>query len=186
MQKDVTAIYRRYWLAYGGRSALLCSPYLHGALVLLVLTIPFWARSPWWGQVIAAIPTLLGFTLGGFAVFLSFGDAKFRALLAEPDEEEPDAPSLYVSLCATFVHFILVQCLAMSVALIAQAWSFQVTWPFPLNALAWCLSMAVGALGYGLFLYTITLVLAATMHVFRVATWYEEHRRSELQDQEPK
>lgn len=180
MQKGVTEIYRRYWRAYGGREALLRSPYLHGALVMLVLTAPFWAGSDWWVQVIAVIPSLLGFTLGGFAMFLGFGDEKFRALLAEPDEDEPEAPSLFVGLCATFVHFILVQCLALGVAMIAKAWAFYVPWPVPFDVVVLCLSLLGGAVGYGLFLYAIASMLAATMYVFRVATWYEEHRRVEI------
>lgn len=184
MQTTVTDIYRKYWDAYGGRQALLRSPYLRGALLVLMLTVPFWARSDWWDQVIAVIPSLLGFTLGGFAMFLGFGDEKFRALLAEPDEDDPDAPSLFVGLCATFVHFILVQGLALGFAVVVKAWSFSVAWPPPLDAVVYGLRLLGGAVGYGLFLYAIASMLAATMYVFRVAIWYEEHRRNEVNSDE--
>lgn len=183
MQEDAAKIYRQYWRAYGGRQALLRSPYLRVALVVLVLTVPFWARGEWWEQVIAVIPSLLGFTLGGFAMFLGFGDEKFRALLAEPDEDDPDAPSLFVGLCATFVHFILVQGLALGFAVVAKAWAFTVAWPTPLDIVVACLSFLGSAIGYGLFLYAVASMMAATMYVFRVATWYEGHRRTEMQEQ---
>lgn len=185
MQERVADIYQQYWHAYGGRRELLRSPYLRGALVFLALTVPFWAFADWWEQVIAVIPSLLGFTLGGFAMFLGFGDEKFRALLAEPDEDAPDAPSLFVGLCATFVHFILIQSLALSFAVVAKAWAFPFAWPHPLDAVVWGLSLLCSAVGYGLFLYAIASMLAATMYVFRVATWYEGHRRDEMQNQSP-
>lgn len=180
-KKSVAEIYRKYWHAYGGRKELLRSPYLYGAMAFLVLTVPFWTASEWWEQVISVIPSLLGFTLGGFAMFLGFGDEKFRALLAEPDDDDPDAPSLFVGLCATFVHFIVVQCLALGVAVLAKAWWFYFPWPAPFDTAIRYLSLLGSALGYGLFLYAIASMLAATMYVFRVATWYEDHRRYEMQ-----
>ena len=36
----------------------------------------------------------------------------------------------------------------------------------------------MGGLGYGLFLYALTSVLAATMHVFRIASMYESYQRA--------
>lgn len=110
-------------------------------------------------------------------MFLGFGDEKFRALLAEPDEDNLDAPSLYVSLCATFVHFILVQLIALICALLAKAWWFEFPWPDPIKQVIPVLNILGSAIGYGLFLYAVTSVMAATMHVFRIATWYEQHQR---------
>jgi phage FluMu protein Com len=81
--KSAAKIYGKYWIAYGGWQAMKRSPYLHAAIVLLVLTTPFWVCRAWWEQVISVIPSLLGFTLGGFAMFLGFGNKKFLALLAE-------------------------------------------------------------------------------------------------------
>lgn len=179
MYRGVADIYLRYWAAYGGARALFRSPYLHIALALLALTWGAWSQPVWWDQVIDVLPNLLGFTLGGFAMFLGFGDEKFRALLAEPDEDAPDEPSIYVSLCATFVHFIVVQVLALLFAVVAKSLWFCVSWPESLRPMIAALNLAGGAVGYGLFLYAITSVLAATMHVFRIATWYEWHQRQD-------
>lgn len=178
MYKGVSQIFGRYWQAYGGGRALLRSPYLHLAFVLLAITYPIWSAPQWWDQVISVVPNLLGFTLGGFAMFLGFGDEKFRALLAEPDEDDPDAPSLYVGLCATFVHFIVVQVVALIFALVAKAWWFHYPWPASVANMLPVLNLIGGAIGFGFFLYAITSAVAATMHVFRMATWYEQHQRS--------
>lgn len=167
--KGVAAIFKVYWAAYGGLGALLRSPYLHAALVLLALTVPTWVAPQWWEQCLAVLPNLLGFTLGGFAIFIGFGDEKFRALLAEDDGAPVNA---YVALCATFVHFIVVQALALLAAVLAKAWWFYAPWMAELHPVLPLLNGLGGAMGYGLFLYALCSVLAATMHIFRIAHMY--------------
>lgn len=176
MYTGVAKIFRRYWVAYGGLSALLRSIYLHVAGILLLLTFNTWTNPKWWDQSLSILPNLLGFTLGGFAIFIGFGDERFRALLAEP-EEDKNKPTIYVSLCSTFVHFILVQVLALTYAVVANSWWFYTPrLDFARPALGYLNGIA-GAVGYGLFLYALTSVVAATMHVLRIATMYEQHQR---------
>ncbi|ACB34527.1 conserved hypothetical protein [Leptothrix cholodnii SP-6] len=175
--KGVFTIFKRYWGAYGGLQALLRSPYLHFSIVLLVATSNTWINAGWWEQSIGVLPNLLGFTLGGFAIFIGFGDERFRQLLAEPDESE-ETHTVYVGLCSTFVHFIIVQVLALFCAILAEAWWFEFAWPPAVKAVLPALNVLGGAIGYGLFLYALTSVLAATMHIFRIATMYEEYQRS--------
>jgi hypothetical protein len=173
----VRKIFGTYWAAYGGFAALLWSPYLHFTFVLLAVTFKFWTVPGWWDTVIGILPNILGFTLGGFAIFIGFGDEKFRSLLAEPDEEDPDRATVYVGLCATFVHFILVQILALLVALVAKSWWFYAPWMCHFQTWLPYLNGIGGALGYGIFLYAMSSVVAATMHVFRISTMYEKHQR---------
>ena len=163
---------------------MLRSPYFHAALLLLVLTFNTWFEKDWWTDVISALPNLLGFTLGGFAIFIGFGDERFRQMLADPetDNEGNEVPTIYVSLCATFVHFIVIQLSALVYALVAKSWWFYFPWPsyiadfIPLfRGVAW-------AIGYGLFLYALTSVVAATVHVFRIANMYEKYQRSTVED----
>lgn len=178
MYKGIRKIFARYWVAYGGLRALVRSPYLHMALLFLALTWGTWSEPNWWDQVLSVVPNVLGFTLAGFAMFLGFGDEKFRTLLATPDEESPQSHSIYVSLCASFVHFIVIQMIALLLALLAKAWWFPFPWPDWIASQIKWLNLVGGAIGYGMFLYAVTSVLAATMSVFRVATWYEMHQRN--------
>ena len=181
MYKGVRQIFGRYWVAYGGSRALIRSPYFHAALVLLAVTFQSWMKPEWWTEVISVLPNLLGFTLGGFAIFIGFGDERFRALLAAP-EDDPKQPTVYVSLCATFVHFILIQVLALSYAIVAKSWWFHCSWLDPIREYLPLLNGIAGAIGYGLFLYALTSVLAATMHVLRIASMYEKHQQYAQRD----
>lgn len=178
-------IFRTYWAAYGGWRELVRSFYLMVAGILLILTAPTWWSpsnlgggqwSAWWDQSFSVLPNLLGFTLGGFAIFLGFGDEKFRQLLAEPDPNEHISENAYVGLCSTFVHFILVQLLALIAAVLAKSWWFYSDWVEPIRCALPAMNALGGAIGYGLFLYALTSVMAATMHVFRIAKLYAAFR----------
>jgi hypothetical protein len=185
MYKGVIKIFSRYWSAYGGFSAFIKSPYFHLSLLLLALTYNIWSNIEWWDISISVLPNLLGFTLGGFAVFLAFGDDKFREMLIESDDEAEDEEdgknnraSLYVELCATFVHFIFLQITAFLLALISKSLYFQYDWPNCIANMIANLTLFFWGFGFLFFLYSMTSILAATMHLFRTATWYEMHQRS--------
>lgn len=175
MSPHIKEIFGRYWKTYGGWIELWRSTYFHLAIVLLILTGNFWLNEKWWDQSISVLPNILGFSLGGFAMFLGFGDKKFKELLAETENE--DESSLYLSLCASFVHFILVQFLALAFAILARSFDFYLPWP---NDYRWIVDTGFaifGALGYLLFLYSLTSMVAATMAVFRTSYWYELHQK---------
>lgn len=189
MYKGTRDIFKLYWTAYGGLWALLRSPYLHLAALVLALTWNTWWAprcgvsgdcTAWWDQTISVLPNLLGFTLGGFAIFIGFGDEKFRSLLADPDPGQPvDAnalPNLYIGLCASFVHFIVVQAIALLYAVVAKSWWFYAPFMDPVRDWLPVMNAIAGGIGYGLFLYALTCVLAATMHVFRIAKMYARFR----------
>jgi hypothetical protein len=136
-----------------------------------------WAEANWWADVLSALPNLLGFSLAGFAIFIGFGDERFRSILAQP-EGNAAQPTIYVSLCATFVHFIIIQIFALIFAIVAKSWWFYAPWIDPVREFLPKMNLVAGCLGYGLFLYALTSVLAATMHVFRIASMYESYQRS--------
>jgi hypothetical protein len=178
MYKGVRKIFRRYWDAYGGWSSLWKSPYFHLALLLTCLTTHSWLEKEWWETVIGTLPNLLGFTLAGFSMFIGFGDEQFRSMLAEPDEDENEEFTIYLRLCSTFVHFIVVQIIALLFAIVAKSTFFYAEWLGGLQPYVVALRVVGWCFGYILFLYALTSALAATMHVFRIASMYEQYRKS--------
>lgn len=178
------SIVDRYWRAYGGSRSLFSSRYLLLALAILPLTWGTWSKELWWDTVIGVLPNLLGFTLGGFAIFIGFGDERFKQSLAEP-EDDPSAPSVYLEFCATFVHFILVQVVALLLAVGAKGMNFGIAWPTCIAKLIPTANLAFGCVSYLCFLYALTSVLAVTFHVFRIASMYETHQRFMTDEDRP-
>ena len=185
MYKGVRKIFGRYWRAYGGWRSLVRSPYLHIAFVLNCICFASWiGNKEWWETVISILPNLLGFTLGGFAIFIGFGDEKFRKLLVEETEKEilEGKPPLYESLCATFVHFILIQILGLVFALVRKSLSVVVVDATQWQMVLRTLNPVAGFFGHLLFLYAMCSALAACMHVFRIAADYSDATNCELRN----
>jgi hypothetical protein len=173
---STTPIFSRFWRAYGGTRAVLKSRYLHSAILLTPFCWGSWTTPSWWDTVIGVLPNLLGFTLGGFAIFVGFGDERFKASLAAP-ESDPEAPTVYRELCATFVHFIFVQVIALILAIVTKGMWFKADLPSWATDLLPVANAIWGAACYAAFLYALTSVIAIGLHVFRIATMYETHQR---------
>lgn len=170
--KSVRTIITRYWRVYGGLADLVRSPYFHVSLLLSLLTSHTWLFTPWWDVVISVLPNLLGFTLAGFAIFLSFGDERFRTKIAGTLPENSDAPSPLIVVSSTFMHFVLVQISALLWALVAKALHFELPWPTVAEIMV-KIGLVGSFVGYWLFLYGICLAAAAGVAIYRLAGWYD-------------
>jgi hypothetical protein len=179
-------IVRRYWRFYGGWKALFASPFFHIALILTLTLSHYWMHEAWWDVTISVLPNIIGFALGGYAIWLGFGDEKFRNLISEQDDPLEASPYLQVS--ATFAHFIVVQIVGLVVALIAKATNFDLcddNWigviliglGLPIDFFKHGAPLMYG-LGFLLFAYALMTALAATFAIFRVAFWFDEYRNS--------
>lgn len=179
MASTPSPIFKRFWRAYGGARAIVRSRYLHAALLITPFCWGSWGAPLWWDTVIGVLPNLLGFTLGGFAIFVGFGDERFKASLAAP-ESDPEIPTVYRELCATFVHFILIQVIALLAAIITKGMWFKADLPSHMSDLLPLMNAAWGGVCYAIFLYALTSVIAIGLHVFRIATMYETHQRLQV------
>lgn len=182
-----------YWKIYGGWRALIFSPYFHVSIAMTLLMSHFWGHEAWWDVSISVLPSIIGFALGGYAIWLGFGDEKFRNIISEKDDAGSYSPYLEVS--ASFAHFIIVQLLALCAALVAKATNF------PLSEIHWLSSwlmklelstdwfyeiivpIAYG-MGFLLFVYALMTAIAATLAVFRVAYWFDMFRNQKPKEQE--
>lgn len=150
-----------YWKAYGGFGSFIRSPYLHFAIVFTAFAWPLWHGSKvpttWYEIPLSVLPNVLGFTLGGYAILLSFGDESFRKLISGEDSD--GSPSPFMVLNGTFIHFILVQVISILLALLGKAWGIG-SGPF-------------AGIGFGFFVYSLTTAAAAAMAVLNVADWFD-------------
>src|SRR3989338_3388099 len=175
----------RYWRDYGSWSALVFSPFFHIAILFTIFLSHFWLEEAWWDVALSVLPNIIGFALGGYAIWLGFGDEQFRRLISEREDNDETSPYLQVS--AAFAHFIIVQLVALCSALIAKATNF------PLTADHWISNFlrsqdvtasymheSIAPIFYGigflLFVYALMTAVAATLAVLRVASWFDKYR----------
>ncbi len=171
-------ILRRYWRGYGGLKALITSPYLWLSLGISGFLFPHWSSPNWWDDVLSIMPNLLGFSLGGYAMWIAIGDDNFRKLISGEDED--GEPSPYMEVNAAFVHFIILQILSMILALTAKSYYFT------LSPKHWLIEnfgdylVIASLIGYGIsyfiFIYALLSAVAATLALLRVSSWYDMHQ----------
>lgn len=185
-------VVRRYWSAYGGWKAVLTSPYTHVALAGTLLSWSVWSGSSWEDLPIQILPNIIGFSLGGYAIWLAIGDEKFRIAISGKSSDGDESPFIQVN--AAFLHFVVLQILALAYAVISSALPGNIVPTCIIDALAKCVPWALTAgsffeqafsfFGYFLFLYALLSALAATFAVFRIATWLDLHQANEESEDE--
>jgi len=148
------------------------------ALIVWLVTAPYWLQNRWWDQVTSVLPNILGFTLGGFAIFLGFGSDEFKKLLVGRDHLQG---SPYLSVSSAFLLFVSFQLLAILYALCAGALRIpppEFLAPYP-ELLKWGRYLTDGV-GYFLFVYSLSLALRAALRIFRLSRWYNDFLVEEI------
>lgn len=172
MSSNIVAV---YWRSYGGFKALFSSPYLRAAFILSLMLYPQWSQPNWWDLVLSIMPNLLGFSLGGFAMWIAIGDDDFRKLIS--GEVGDNEPSPYMEVNAAFVHFVILQMLALFCALFAKAYYFPLPPDHFILALLgdnfYILCLIGNFLGYMIFIYALLSAVAATLALLHVTSWYD-------------
>lgn len=160
-----------YFAVYGGVRALVRSPYLWAALIFSLVSHSMWYGAPWFDVVLATLPNLLGFSIGGFAIFLSLGDTEFRRVICGDDET---GTSPYMTFAGTFMHFVVVQILALLLALLARSHPLAFL-QIDLNqyVVVKILVEACNFFGYFTYVYAVLLSLAAVASIWRIARNYD-------------
>lgn len=156
--QDVAETFAIYWKAYGKGRALVRSPYLHLAFLISLLSYPLWwncggTTLVWYDIVLAVFPNLMGFTLGGYTILLAFGNEEFLKLISGSDQ--PDKPSPFMTINGAMVHFIILQGLAILIAIFCKAWGLTS------GLIAW--------FGCVFFIYALLTAIGATMAILRMA-----------------
>lgn len=136
-----------YWKTYGKLGSLIGSPYFGISIVITIFTYKY--LSNWNKLIISIIPNVLGFTLGGYAILLAFGERDFlKTLLRKTENGEKH--SYFFELTTAFVHFIIVQIIALLLAIISNVY----------------VNGVIKFLGVFLLYYSLLTALAAAFAVF--------------------
>ncbi|TOK10904.1 hypothetical protein CGI25_07445 [Vibrio parahaemolyticus] len=125
------------------------------------------------------MPNILGFTLGGFAMWVAIGDEKFKSLIAGADDEDEISP--YMEVNATFTHFVLLQLLSLVLAIIAKNFDHVIIG----NDFMLAGARAYAFIANFIFIYAILTAVAAVLAILKVAKWYDDYQ-TELNKQAEK
>lgn len=176
--------FKEYWRIYGGLKAVLGSLYFIISIIISSLSFHIWLNPYWWEIVLNIIPNLIGFSLGGFAIFLAFSSSDFIRKIAGQTKEDmknhKESPFIIAS--NTFVHFIISQSISLLIALIAMAFYYPppkfvicILSEFTKNYNEWLIYIRniFWFVGYTIFIYAVIVTLAATLNLFKVSKWLD-------------
>lgn len=120
--------FKVYWRIYGGRKALLRSPYLWVAIIFTSVCFPLWMDKgfledarPVSETLLTVVPALMAFSLAGMAIVLALSGDKFINAIREGGVEN----SLFMRVVTLFFHFILVQTLALMASFLSASYPSQ-------------------------------------------------------------
>jgi hypothetical protein len=187
----------RYWHEYGGWPALFTSLYFWSAFVATGFCHRLWLLPGWWNLSIAIVPASMGFSLAAFAVLFALNNQGFlQILVTKPDEKTQSA---FANVATAFVHFLLVQFLALIVSIMCEAFNitsheewiaFFAFTQLSHESLDWLTTAArFSAWGGGFFLmvYSVFCGLAAILRIYSLIGYFErtvalEKEKDSVQD----
>lgn len=163
----------RYFRAYGGWPAVLGSPLFVLSVLVTAVSYSRWLKGDWASGSVSLLPSLLGFSLGTYAILFSLVTTRVKgAMRAVMDERRISALE---QVNATFFHFIFVQVLALLWALTYQGTALfdfahwlAPRWPPALFAFE-VAQHAGAAVGFLLLIYSVTLMVGAALAIYRLA-----------------
>ncbi|WP_155805893.1 hypothetical protein [Erythrobacter litoralis] len=164
---------RRYFHAYGGWSGVFGSPLFLVSVLIAAASYRQWLNPDWVDTIYALVPSLLGFSLGTYAILFSLITARVKGAMRAVKSD--DDVSALEQVNATFFHFIFVQVIALVWAFGFDGSAFAdlaAATKASLPAIGWgfvVLKLVGSFVGYTLLVYSITLVVGAALAIYRLA-----------------
>ncbi|MCE6082878.1 MULTISPECIES: hypothetical protein [Acinetobacter calcoaceticus/baumannii complex] len=181
---------KKYWQSYGGFKALMKSPFLWLSFLMTIISYEFFLDEKWLDIPISMLPSLLGFNLASYSVWLAFGNHKLNKILSKLKEGQ--LHSRYMEVNSSFIHFILAQILCLILVVLLKTNSLNNIIYLPNLA---CFNFYMKFLEYGqifingfiffLFCYCLFSMLAAVLGFIGIASGldiiYRQESKEEIQ-----
>lgn len=171
------ALLKKYWDSYGGWKAILTSPFIWLSLAITFLSHAFWSEDKWIDMPITMLPSLLGFNLASYSIWLAFGNQKLNRILSKV--KKGNSYSKYMEINTSFIHFILVQIICIILSISVK--TIDLTTYFNLSNFT-CISNALVILNgfiFFLFFYSIFCMFAAILGFIGIASGLDVIYRKE-------
>lgn len=107
-------------------------------------------------------------------MWLALGDEGFKSLIAGKSDTSDTSP--YMAINAAFVHFIIIQIIAILLALACKNFYVPIeesSFLFQYLYIISSVSVFIYAISYFFFIYAVVSALAATFALLRGANWYD-------------
>lgn len=183
-------VFRDYWKVHGGWKEILRSTYFRWSVVSTAFLAPLWLKEEWWELVISVSPSVIGFSLAAYAMIFAFGNDRFQTLMAH--EVSQQEPSVFITVSAAFVHFIVVQMAGLLAAFFCKAWFLPAPQfirnlfdsPSSFDLFISVTRVFFWGTGFLAFCYGLFCGLAATTRVFRLTRSYAHMLRGMAADED--
>lgn len=178
---------KKYWQSYGGFKALLKSPFLWLSFLMTITSYEFFLDIKWLDIPISMLPSLLGFNIASYSVWLAFGNHKLNKILSKLKEDQ--VHSRYMEINSSFIHFILAQILCLIFVVLLKTNStnkiIYLTNLACFNSYMKFLEYAevfINGLIFFLFCYCLFSMLAAVLGFIGIASGLDIIYRQEYKD----
>ncbi len=187
-EQKPTNIVKMYWKAYGGFRAFWASIYFLIPLFITLLCSSHWlSNKDWMNDPLTILPSLLGFTLAGYAMWLSVGNEKLKILLSSKIDKEKNEYSFFMQINSSFIHFVIFQIVALLYIyflkynslrfVLSKIEDYFILFNSTLALLDFSISLA-NAIGFFLFIYSIFTMLATVFGIYRISFWIDNQNRN--------
>lgn len=188
MSKKPINIIKMYWSAYGGFHAFWASYYFLIPLIITFFCSNRWLNNNlWMADPLSIFPSLLGFTLAGYAMWLSVGNEKLKILLSSKfDKETKNIYSLFMQINASFIHFVIFQLVTLIFVyflkyndapyFLKRIEEYYILYDITYAVLNFFGNL-LSAIGFFLFIYSLFTMLATAFGIFRISYWVDNHNR---------
>ncbi|WP_288396517.1 hypothetical protein [uncultured Acinetobacter sp.] len=162
-----------YWKIYGGFKAIIKSDYFWIAVFFTLISYSTWLTPDWQSKFLGVIPSLLGFSLAGYAVWLTMGDQNLKKILSKKIINNNQ--SLFMIINASFIHFIVMQIFAFIGIIFLETNSIKM---FINNNIITCkilekvflfIEQTFNCIIFFLNIYSILVMFAAIFGLFSIA-----------------
>lgn len=153
--------YNIFKRSYGGIIQVIGSTYFIIAGIITTLCKPLWLPQlasdlSWPTTALSVVPSLLSFSIGGFAIFLAFSHIQILSLSREDGADN----SLYMEICSSFYVSIVIQALSIFLCLVVLSYT---------NYFYSYIVKTVSFIGFVLFCSAITSVIAVASTLVQMA-----------------
>lgn len=173
----------RYFRHIGGWRSIGKSKYVWASVFLTALSAPGWTLPGWWEMTISVVPALLGLSLAAFAILQAFANGPFLLHLRKARPPRPPSgprpPNAADQTNARFVHFIILQTLALIAAVVCKMTYVEARWPIsglisyvPLSLLR-AGAILCWSVGFWLFAYALLSIVATTGALYNFITSFQ-------------